>query len=131
MITNSIMTCAPCLSDAGTHTRCIGMPNGCGCLQTQCRGNVAKIVPSVIDIKQPQYYTRGKIEVWDFIIDQDLGFILGNAVKYICRAGFKDPAKHIEDLEKAKVYIDKEISELKKAHNTQALKEIDHAPSKP
>lgn len=76
---------------------------------------------STVDIRKPKYYTRGKIEVWDFIIDQGLGFVLGNAVKYICRAGHKDPKKHIEDLEKAKVYIDKEITELKK--------EAAHAPS--
>lgn len=79
-----------------------------------------------VDIKKPKYYTRGKIEVWDFIIDQGLGFVLGNAVKYICRAGFKDPAAHIQDLEKAKVYIDKEISELRK---TQEKKGEAHASS--
>lgn len=69
---------------------------------------------SNVDIKRPSYYTRGKIEVWDFVLDQQLGFLLGNAVKYFCRAGYKDPAKHVEDLEKANVYIDKEISEVKK-----------------
>lgn len=41
-----------------------------------------------------------------------LGFSLGNAVKYICRAGKKDAI--IQELEKAKWYIDHEIQRLKK-----------------
>lgn len=43
------------------------------------------------------------IEAWD------LGFCLGNAVKYISRAGKKDPEKEIEDLKKARWYIDRAI----------------------
>jgi hypothetical protein len=35
----------------------------------------------------PNYYRRGNIQTWDFIRDQGLNFHLGNAVKYICRAG--------------------------------------------
>ena len=41
-----------------------------------------------------------------------LDFHLGNAVKYIARAGKKDPAKEIEDLEKARWYIDRKIAQL-------------------
>ena len=40
----------------------------------------------------------------------DLGFSLGNAVKYIARAGKKNPSKKIEDLKKAIWYIEEEIS---------------------
>lgn len=43
------------------------------------------------------------------------GFCLGNAVKYISRAGKKDPSKHIEYLEKARWYLDREITRLKAA----------------
>ena len=42
-----------------------------------------------------------------------LGFNSGNAVKYILRAGKKEPDKHIQDLEKACWYIDREIKKLK------------------
>lgn len=66
-------------------------------------------------IAHPSHYNRGKIEVWDFIIDQDLGYCLGTAVKYLCRAGHKDPLKHVEDLEKAKAYINCEIKRLNEA----------------
>lgn len=51
------------------------------------------------------------IEAWR------LGFCLGNAVKYISRAGKKDSAKTIEDLEKARWYLGREI-EKQRAQNT-------------
>lgn len=44
----------------------------------------------------------------------DLGFNLGNTVKYIARAGKKDPAKHLEDLKKALWYLNDEIETLEK-----------------
>lgn len=46
------------------------------------------------------------IEAWD------LGFCLGNTLKYISRAGKKGSDK-IQDLEKARWYLDREISNLK------------------
>ena len=55
----------------------------------------------------PTYYTRGNVEVWDFIRDQGLSYHLGNAIKYICRAGHKDD--YIEDLEKACHYLQNEL----------------------
>lgn len=62
-------------------------------------------------VNHPSHYTRGKIEVIDFIADQKLNFNRGNAVKYICRAGFK--GDEVEDLEKAIVYLQHEIKVLK------------------
>lgn len=63
-------------------------------------------------VNKPAHYTDGKIEVIDFIEDKKLGFHLGNAVKYISRAGKKDPAKMVEDLQKAKWYLEREIKKL-------------------
>lgn len=63
-------------------------------------------------VNHPEHYTDGKIEVIDFIEDKKLNYHLGNAVKYICRAGKKDPAKEIEDLQKAAWYINREIQRL-------------------
>ena len=60
-------------------------------------------------VNHPSHYTDGKIEVIDFIDDKRLGYCLGNAVKYIARAGKKDPNKTIEDLQKAVWYINHEI----------------------
>ena len=58
-------------------------------------------------VNHPNHYNAGKIEVIDFIEDQKLGFHLGNAIKYICRAGKKDPKKIMEDLDKAIWYINR------------------------
>ncbi len=71
-------------------------------------------------VNRPRHYNKGKIEVADFIKDQNLNFDRGNAVKYICRAGDKeDPAmtlaeKTVQDLEKAIWYIKHEIEGIKK-----------------
>ena len=57
-----------------------------------------------IQVKHPSHYNKGKIEVWDFIQDQELDFFEGNIVKYICRWRTKNGVK---DLLKVKEYIDK------------------------
>ena len=62
----------------------------------------------------PQYYNRGKIEVWDFIRDQQLNYHLGNAIKYICRAGHK--TDHIDDLRKAIHYLTNELEHVTNNH---------------
>lgn len=72
--------------------------------------NLKKLVNGNID--HPNHYNSGKIEVIDFIEDQNLGFCLGNAIKYICRAGKKDPDKEIEDLKKSAWYVNRRIKEL-------------------
>lgn len=64
------------------------------------------------NVNHPAHYTDGKIEVIDFIEDKNLNYHRGNAVKYIARAGKKDPAKEIEDLQKASWYINREIDRL-------------------
>jgi hypothetical protein len=68
------------------------------------------------EVNSPRHYTSGSIEVIDYIIDQGFGegFCLGNAMKYISRAGKKDPSKKIQDLEKAAWYLNKWIGHLKK-----------------
>ena len=62
----------------------------------------------------PDYYKRGTTDVWDFIRDQGLNFHLGNAIKYICRAGYKD--SKIDDLAKAIHYLSNELE-----HETDLL----------
>lgn len=63
-------------------------------------------------VNSPPHYNSGKIEVIEVIEDQALGFHLGNAVKYILRAGKKDPEKTVEDLEKAIWYLRRRIALL-------------------
>ena len=47
------------------------------------------------------------IEAWD------LNFNLGNVVKYVCRAGKKSRTDAVEDLRKAKWYIERQIELIK------------------
>lgn len=66
-------------------------------------------------VNHPSHYTDGKIEVIEFIEDKRLDFHRGNAVKYIARAGKKDPTKTVEDLKKAIWYLTREIDQLEGA----------------
>jgi len=61
-------------------------------------------------VNHPSHYTRGKIEVIDFIEDQQLPYHLGNVIKYIARAGYK--GDKLEDLKKARWYLDRYINEV-------------------
>jgi hypothetical protein len=70
----------------------------------------------------PSYYTRGSIEVWDFIRDQELNYFRGAAIKYICRAGFKSAHTEIEDLKKAIHYLENELH-----HTTLQVKESERS----
>lgn len=68
--------------------------------------------PSCDAVNHPSHYNTGSIEVIDAIEDWRLGFSLGNAVKYIARAAHK--GKMIEDLKKARWYLDREIQRLER-----------------
>ena len=61
-------------------------------------------------VNHPSHYVKG-IEPIEVIESWDLNFSLGNAIKYTLRSAYK--GKQIEDLEKAKWYIDREINRLK------------------
>ena len=68
------------------------------------------------NVEHPDHYNAGGIEVikaieaWGF----GEGFNKGNAIKYIVRAGKKDPLREVEDLKKARQYIDFEIERLER-----------------
>ena len=64
------------------------------------------------NVNHPAHYSTGAIEPIAAIEDWQLGFNLGNSVKYIARAGKKDPAKTVEDLKKAQWYLQREIDNL-------------------
>ena len=61
---------------------------------------------------RPDYYKSGGLEAFDVIDAFDLDFNLGNAFKYIARAGKKD--SKIEDLRKAVTYLNREIEKEEK-----------------
>jgi hypothetical protein len=65
-------------------------------------------------VNHPSHYTDGNIEVMDFIEDKQLNFARGNVIKYVSRAGKKDPNKELEDLKKSMWYLNREIERLEK-----------------
>lgn len=73
-------------------------------------------------INHPQHYGGDTtyeaikvIEAWE------LGFCLGNAVKYICRAGKKESARTLEDLRKASWYLNREVEKRQKEYDLEKL----------
>lgn len=62
-------------------------------------------------IQNPSHYLQGSIEVWDFIVDQNMGFLDGNVIKYLSR--FRHKGDPIGDLMKARQYLDKLIEVVK------------------
>lgn len=63
-------------------------------------------------VNHPPHYQAGGLEAIDVIEAFDLGFCLGNTVKYVLRAGRKGDAT--EDLKKARWYLDREIANREK-----------------
>jgi hypothetical protein len=67
--------------------------------------------PSIDMVNRPAHYKVGGIETIDFIEAKELDYHLGSAVKYISRANYKGNRR--EDLEKAKWYLNRAISQIK------------------
>lgn len=63
-------------------------------------------------VSHPSHYTFGRIEVIDAINEWQLDFDRGNAIKYIVRAGRKDPTKTTEDIRKAIFYLEDYVKRL-------------------
>ena len=64
-------------------------------------------------VNHPAHYNAYPVEVIE--ITEHLNFCRGNVVKYVARAGLKSKDNEIEDLEKAKWYLNREIERLKNA----------------
>ena len=63
-------------------------------------------------ISHPEHYRPGVYEAINVIRAWELNFAMGNALKYICRAGRKNPETEIEDLRKAIFYLQSQIISL-------------------
>lgn len=66
----------------------------------------------------PGHYKDKPIQPWDFIVSNNLGYLEGNVVKYISRWKEKNG---VEDLRKAKHYIEKLIEVAMNADATGVL----------
>lgn len=115
----SVATCVRCEHPVSSHEA------GRGCTEIGC--DDCFLVPSGVNgglekmpfpghasdpVNHPSHYTRFGAEVIE--ITEHLNFCRGNAVKYISRAGLKDPETELEDLEKALWYLTREINRMKK-----------------
>ena len=63
-------------------------------------------------VNRPEHYASLSIEPINVIESWALNYNLGNCIKYISRLNRKHPEKAIEELSKARWYLDREISKL-------------------
>jgi len=70
---------------------------------------IMEYTPPADPVNNPDHYTDGGIETIDYIEAKGLGYHLGNAVKYISRAGKKGTNQGLEDLRKAQWYLARAI----------------------
>ena len=71
-------------------------------------------IEKVDAVNHPSHYTASAVEPIDVIEAWKLGFHLGNCLKYIARCELK--GRPLEDLEKARWYLDREIARRKEKH---------------
>lgn len=71
------------------------------------------------------HYKSFKYETWDVILDWNLGYLDGNAVKYLSRWRLKNG---IEDLKKARHYLDKLIETLEAERSVSDVAVHDRGP---
>mgnify|MGYP000206089928 CR=1 FL=1 len=62
---------------------------------------------------EPDHY-KSDVEAIDAIEAWELGFCLGNTIKYISRCGKKSGETKLDDLNKAKWYLERAIAQLKR-----------------
>lgn len=87
----------------GPHTNCFMTPAG-----------TWRRRASHDSVSQPEHYTSHPSGIECIAVTEHMNFNLGNAIKYIWRAGLKDTEYHIEDLRKAAWYVAREISRLER-----------------
>lgn len=77
-------------------------------------------------VNKPYHYTGHPSGVECIEITEHMNFNVGNAIKYIWRAGYKGGQdKHVEDLQKAAWYINREIERVSKQQGTPTQKVFD------
>lgn len=80
-------------------------------------------------VNHPSHYNNHPSGIECIDVVEHMGFNLGNAIKYMWRAGDKDPTKEIEDLKKAQWYVNREIFRLsKKTSRSSASSESSDSP---
>lgn len=95
------------------------------CLECNIKRNEAQkqIIdqPKADPVNHPKHYTSHPSGIEAIQICEHYGFNLGNSIKYIWRAGLKDDI--VQDLEKARWYLDREIQKRKAARALNAVED--------
>jgi D-alanyl-D-alanine carboxypeptidase len=86
---------------------------------TSIKEAITMTEPVADPVNHPAHYKVGGIETIDFIEAKSLGYNLGNVVKYVTRSDHKD--NRLQDLEKARWYLDREIGNLSEKLATQNI----------
>ena len=68
-------------------------------------------------VNHPPHYTGHPSGIECISVTEHMTFCRGNAVKYIWRAGLKNPDTEIEDLRKAVWYLEREIKRLERSRD--------------
>ena len=69
------------------------------------------------NVKHPKHYNTGKIEVIDAIEEWNMSFCGGNVIKYVAR--HKHKGRPIEDLKKAKWYLERLIQQYEQENRIE------------
>ena len=116
--------CANCEHDVNAHTEARGCEEAWGsdnaCFCSFSFNRAVSSVVTKMGTEKPgdtqvggSHYRETSLPPWDVVDAWGLGFYAGNALKYLYRAGRKGPK--VEDLKKARHYIDKMIELEEKA----------------
>jgi len=95
------------------------------------RSHKMKPTPDNDPVYHPAHYTSDPSGVECIQITRHRNFNIGNAIKYLWRAGLKDEGKTIEDLKKAIFYITDEIVRLERLHIKSITSETGPEPAQP
>lgn len=113
-------------SEGKSAKRIRSVPRVAGKSQKKKPLTVTALAPD--HVNHPPHYNQGRIEVIEFIEDQNLGFHLGNSVKYICRAGKKPGTDEVVDLEKAIWYLRRRLELVRAARSNEPVRRPNEMP---
>lgn len=81
-------------------------------------------------VNSPSHYTSDESGIECIEITENWDFLLGNTLKYMWRHGKKSTSDSIEDLEKARWYLDRKINKLKSENRASMIKKYTNYESK-
>lgn len=81
----------------------------------KCLDLLIRRVPPIDPVSHPAHYTQHPSGIECIDVIEHMSLPIGNAIKYLWRAGLKSEETHVEDLRKAIWYINREIERVQRA----------------